>query len=74
MLEGLTPRSKEALCFLMKKATTELDDKDLKILLDAVDDPRWTANGLTDALSQRGFIVSRGVIQNHRAKTCACAR
>lgn len=74
MLEGLAPKEKEALCFLMKKATDELDDKDLKILLDAMADPRWSANGLTDALNSRGFIVSRGIIQKHKAKTCACAR
>lgn len=74
MLEGLAPKEKESICFLMRKATTELDDKDLKILDEAIKNPKWSANALTDALTKRGFIVSRGVIQKHREGRCDCVR
>jgi hypothetical protein len=74
MLEGLAPKEKESICFLMKKAVTELDDKDLKILDEAIKNPKWSANALTDALNQRGFTISRGVIQKHRDERCGCVR
>jgi hypothetical protein len=74
MLEGLTPKTKEALCFLMKKATEELSNEDLTVLLDALSDNRWSMNGLSEALSERGFHVTRGVLQRHKNKVCNCAR
>jgi len=74
MLEGLAPKEKETICFLMNKATRELDDKDLNVLLEALKDPRWSESALADALSARGFKVSRGVIHRHKAGVCGCAR
>jgi hypothetical protein len=74
MLEGLTPKTKEALCFLMKKAAIELSDEDIRILNDAITDNRWSDNALADALTSKGFIISRGVITKHRTGKCACAR
>ncbi len=74
MLEGLAPKEKESICFLMKKATSELDDKDLKVLLEALKDPRWSESGLAEALTQRGFKVSRGVIHRHNSGACGCAK
>lgn len=74
MLEGLAPKTKEALCFLMKKAITELSDDDLRIFNDALADTRWSDNSLSDALTSKGFIISRGVITKHKTGKCACAR
>jgi hypothetical protein len=74
MLEGLAPKEKESICFLMKKATTELNDSDLRIFLDALKDTRWTDNSLTDALNEKGFAISRGIITKHKSGKCACAR
>lgn len=72
MLEGLAPKEKEALCYLMKKAS-ELSSDDLKILMDALADPRWSSNALTTALRERGFVIHRGAVNMHRKKTCSCA-
>lgn len=74
MLEGLTPKPKEAICFLLRKATAELSNDDLAILLDALDDPRWTMTSLVNALNERGFHISRGVVEKHKNKLCTCAR
>lgn len=74
MLEGLAPKEKEPICFLMKKATNELDDKDLKVLLEALKDPRWSETALADALTKRGFAISRSVIHRHQIGACNCAR
>jgi hypothetical protein len=74
MLEGLAPKEKEALCFLIKKATDELTNEDLTILLEAIDDPRWSMSGLVDALTERGFKITRGVLQRHKEKKCNCVR
>ena len=73
MLEGLTPPSKERLCAVMSRATA-LDAKDIAILVEALQDSRWSNNGLADALKERGFEVSESVIRKHRSKKCSCAR
>ncbi len=74
MLEGLQPKQKEALCGLMRKAAAELDADDYKILMDAIDDPRWTSNGLAEALRERGFQVHKNAVGEHRKGACICAR
>lgn len=74
MLEGLAPKSKEPICYLMSKAVNELDEKDLAILVEALNDPRWTETGLSEALTTRGFKVSRGVLHKHMIGTCGCAK
>jgi hypothetical protein len=73
MLEGLTPPTKERLCAVMSRAS-ELKAEDLTILLEALQDSRWSNNGLADALKERGFEVSESVIRKHRSKKCCCAR
>lgn len=72
MLEGLTPPNKD-LCALMDSATN-LEPADLKILLDALEDKRWSNNGLADALTTKGFKASESTIRKHRNKVCICAR
>lgn len=73
MLEGLTPPSRDRLCAVMSKAA-KLDSKDLAILTEALEDTRWSNNGLADALKERGFEVSESGIRKHRIKKCCCAR
>jgi len=73
MLEGLEPKKREALCIVAREAA-KLDKNDLKILLDAMADPRWTTNALADALEERGFGARRNSIMRHRTKKCGCAR
>jgi hypothetical protein len=73
MLEGLEPKKSDALCVVGKEAA-KLDKEDLKIFLDAMADPRWTTNALSDALAERGFGARRNSIMRHRANKCSCAR
>lgn len=75
MLEGLTPPQKESLCPMMVDATSKLDDKDLKIFLDALNNSAlWSLSQLSSALTERGFKVSINQIGKHRRKECSCAR
>lgn len=73
MLEGLAPKQKEAICVLMRRAA-ELDKADFDILMDAVADPKWSSNGLAEALRNRGFQVHKNAVSEHRNKVCCCAR
>lgn len=74
MLEGIKPPQKEAVCYLMRKAASDLDSADLAILNEALADPRWSSNALGTALNDRGFKINKGAINEHRTKKCACAR
>jgi hypothetical protein len=73
MLEGLVPKKKDALCVLMMRAA-ELDKADHEILIEAINSPLWTSNGLSEALRQRGFKIHKGAVANHRKKICNCVR
>lgn len=73
MLEGLAPKKKDALCVLMMRAA-ELDKADYDILMEALDSPLWTSNGLAEALRDRGFQIHKGAVRNHRSGACSCAR
>lgn len=73
MLEGLAPKKKDALCVLMLRAA-ELDKADYDILMEAIESPLWTSNGLADALRERGFKIHKGAVANHRKRACTCAR
>lgn len=74
MLEGLTPPTVELICPLMRNATDKLDDKDLKILIEALADPRWTSKNLVTELTNRGFQATLGQLQKHRGNSCSCAK
>lgn len=73
MLEGLAPKKKEAICVLMSRAA-ELSPEDYQILMDALDDPRWSSNGLASALRERGFNIHKNAVGEHRKKICPCVR
>lgn len=75
MLEGLTPPPRASGTCKVETVSRNLDDKDKKILLDAVaDQARWPVKKLIQALNERGLQISDTPIYNHRAKTCACFR
>jgi uncharacterized protein (DUF1778 family) len=73
MLEGLAPKTKDALCVLMRRAA-DLSAEDYQILMDALDDPRWSSNGLAEALRERGFVIHKNAVGEHRKGVCPCAR
>lgn len=52
----------------------ELSPEDQKILLDALENPRWSTHALRRELTQRGFIISDTSFRGHRNKECSCVR
>ena len=72
MLEGLEPKNKEGICALMQSAADQLDAKDIQILLDALNDKRFSNNGLAEALIERGFKTTETQVRRHRLMKCAC--
>lgn len=72
MLEGLAPKQKDHICTLMQNAAEFLDEADIKILSDALEDKRFSNNGLAESLTDRGFKASETQIRRHRVKKCAC--
>ena len=73
MLEGLTPPSDGQLCIVGRKAA-DLSKEDLKILLAALEDERWSSHALSAELIKRGFVVGRDSLIRHRRKTCSCSK
>lgn len=72
MLEDLQPLSDKRSC-RVRTLTTELNEKDAQILLDAVaDDIKWSVNGLSAALASRGISLSKDAIIKHRRQRCSC--
>lgn len=73
MLEGLTPPVEERLCAFIINAMDQLDDKDMRILQDNLDDPRWAHAHLAKALTERGFKCYADQVRHHRTGKCRCA-
>lgn len=73
--DGLTmPQPAKRDCYLLTKANQlGLSDADKKQLFALADDLAWSASALCDALNQRGFVISRGVIDRHRKHACPCS-
>lgn len=72
MLEGLAPKPRNSVCTLMQNAAEALDEKDMQILMDALDNPRFSNNGLAEALVERGFSATETQIRRHRINKCPC--
>jgi len=49
-----------------------LDADDKKILVAALNNPEWTAFGLSKALQERGLEISDRRITHHRQGKCSC--
>ena len=72
MLEGLEPPKQKYTC-KVETLSSELEKKDVEILLAAIADSRkWSAKGLQTALKARGVIIADTVITKHRQKLCRC--
>lgn len=65
MLEGLQPPKPNKRTRIEELLET-LDAKDQKILIDALNNPEWSANGLSVALRQRGVRLSSSTITRYR--------
>jgi hypothetical protein len=73
MLENLTPTNRQYPC-KMRSILDALEDKDRKVLQDALDSPLWNSSALTTALNERGLKVSRYSVSSHTRKQCSCWR
>lgn len=73
MLEDLTPPTRTYSCKVATTAAT-LDEKDSKILLDAVDNPEWQFKSLSNALADKGLTIVDTAIARHRRRQCGCFR
>ncbi len=72
MLEGLAPKTREAICALMQNAAEQLDSKDIQILTDALENRLFSNNGLAESLTEKGFKATETQVRRHRIKKCAC--
>jgi hypothetical protein len=73
MLEDLTPPVKLSPCRVREVMET-LEPKDQEILKKALENPAWGTKTLSNALRERGLMISDTPITKHRAGRCSCAR
>jgi hypothetical protein len=73
MLEGMEPQVKRPSC-KMRTILESLEAKDKEILIQALDDPKWTAASLSRELTKRGMAISEKPVMYHMRKGCSCAR
>ena len=74
MLEGLSPKTKARPC-ATQALINSLDEKDKKILIDAINDSQiWSSSALSKALKERGIVIADHSITKHRNKICVCSR
>jgi hypothetical protein len=72
MLEDLKPPVRQFPC-KVRTVLSELDDKDKKILIDALaDTAAWPHKTLSNALKTRGVQLVDSSIQRHREGNCSC--
>ena len=73
MLENMKPTARLYPCKI-RSILDSLDEKDKKVLLDALDSPLWNIGALTTALNERGLKISRYSVNSHTRKQCSCWR
>lgn len=73
LLDGLTPVKNIDPC-RVGKLILELEPSDQQTLIAALEDERWTAHSLANALNQRGITIARDTIHAHMRKTCRCSK
>jgi hypothetical protein len=74
MLDGLEPPQRVFNCRVRSVFET-LEAKDKKILESAITSADvWPAKTLSNALKQRGLVLSDGAIAQHRKGSCSCGK
>lgn len=73
ILDGLEPIKNIDPC-RVGKLILELEPSDQQTLIAALEDDRWTARALTNALNSRGITIARDTIQAHMKRTCRCSK
>jgi hypothetical protein len=73
MLEDLTPPPHRLLTCKVATVLADLEVKDQKILLEALDDTdKWGHSPLSRALRSKGIQIADTTIARHRAGECRC--
>lgn len=73
ILDDLTPDKPLEPCRAIQ-AALELDADDARILLDAYQNERWSATGLSNALRARGLTIAADTIRLHKRNQCRCSK
>jgi hypothetical protein len=73
LLDGLEPIKNIDPC-RVGKLILELEPSDQQTLIAALEDDRWTARSLANALNGRGITIARDTLQAHMRKTCRCSK
>jgi hypothetical protein len=72
VLEGLEPQKQNFTC-KVAIVRDSLDESDQEILLAAIiDERKWGAKTLSNALKGRGISLADTVISRHRKRACRC--
>jgi hypothetical protein len=71
MLEDLTPKKQFRPC-AVRTLLSKLEEKDRKILIEALANPEWQSKTLARELSSRGLLISDHPIGRHRKGECSC--
>lgn len=74
LLDGLEPQKKSRPC-RVRSVMAELDVKDAAVLSTAIQSPDlWPARTLSNALKQRGVLLSDSAVTHHRSGGCSCGK
>lgn len=74
LLDGLEPHKRVRPC-RVRSILEQLEGKDVAILSSALQSPElWPAKTLSNALKQRGLVVSDSAISGHRKGSCSCGK
>ena len=74
LLDDFTPPQPKVGACKVRTIANTLDEKDAKILLDAVEGTTWKIDPLAKALKLKELFISPGVLIKHREKGCSCSR
>lgn len=58
----------------VRTIAANLEPADAKIFLDAVKNPAWKVENLSDALRAKDILISSNRLKNHRRGTCSCSK
>lgn len=58
-------------CLLITSINAQRPEE-VKAVLAAIDNPRWSSRTLAGVLTENGVPVSAGAVQNHRRGMCPC--
>lgn len=73
LLDGLTPLKDIEPC-KVGRMILELETADAKTLIEALEDERWSATGLSKALGSRGLRITADTLRAHMSKVCRCSK